>query len=68
MIPQARRYVLLPLLLGVTLLSIVIVPVAAGGGSGEEREITRLRLATTTSTENSGLLEELLPAFEGRTM
>ncbi|MFP4206478.1 MAG: substrate-binding domain-containing protein [Spirochaetaceae bacterium] len=64
MIPQARRYVLLPLLLGVTLLSIVIVPVAAGGGSGEEREITRLRLATTTSTENSGLLEELLPAFE----
>jgi tungstate transport system substrate-binding protein len=32
-------------------------PAAAGG---------RLRLATTTSTENSGLLRHLLPAFEAR--
>ena len=32
------------------------------GGVGEER----IRLATTTSTENSGLLEVLLPPFEKR--
>jgi tungstate transport system substrate-binding protein len=33
-----------------------------GGGGGEKR----LRLATTTSTENSGLLDTLLPPFEKR--
>ncbi|HKK49723.1 MAG TPA: substrate-binding domain-containing protein [Alkalispirochaeta sp.] len=33
-------------------------------GTGERQEVERLVLATTTSTENSGLLEELLPPFE----
>jgi tungstate transport system substrate-binding protein len=33
-------------------------------GMPERAEATRLVLATTTSTENSGLLEELLPPFE----
>ena len=39
------------------------------GGEAEQpmnAEPERLRLATTTSTENSGLLGELLPAFEKR--
>jgi len=36
---------------------------ARGVGPGG-REAVRLRLATTTSTENSGLLEVLLPPFE----
>jgi len=41
---------------------LALVPgIAACGGPSEP---TRLRLATTTSTENSGLLEWLLPPFE----
>lgn len=35
-------------------------------GCGGRGEPTRLRLATTTSTENSGLLDWLLPPFEER--
>ncbi len=33
----------------------------------QAEKLTRLRLATTTSTENSGLLDELLPAFTIKT-
>ncbi len=40
---------------------------ASGEAEGpSSRDGERLRLATTTSTENSGLLEELLPPFEER--
>jgi tungstate transport system substrate-binding protein len=46
---------LLKLALGITLL----VLLTTTGFAAE-----RLRLATTTSTENSGLLAELLPPFE----
>ncbi len=44
-----------------TLLALALSPVAATGMAEQE---TRLLLATTTSTENSGLLAELLPPFE----
>ncbi len=37
-----------------------------GRASGPGKGLGRIRLATTTSTENSGLLAELLPAFEKR--
>ena len=45
---------------------LVLLPIAtlSAAGSGEERPETRLTLATTTSTDNSGLLAELLPPFE----
>ena len=33
---------------------------------GGEQPAERVRLATTTSTENSGLLRAILPAFEKR--
>lgn len=33
----------------------------------QAEKVTRLRLATTTSTENSGLLDEILPAFTIKT-
>ena len=33
----------------------------------QAEELTRLRLATTTSTENSGLLDKLLPAYTKKT-
>jgi tungstate transport system substrate-binding protein len=36
-------------------------------GTANAEEFERLRLATTTSTENSGLLEYLLPRFEKKT-
>ena len=50
---------------------IVLTPPAWTSGrresaSGAAGPPTRLVLATTTSTENSGLLEELLPPFEAR--
>ncbi len=45
------------------LLSLLIVSVIAGGRGERDADI-RLTLATTTSTENSGLLDALLPAFE----
>jgi len=35
-----------------------------GCGQGSAKRATTIRLATTTSTENSGLLEVLLPAFK----
>ena len=44
------------LLVIVTILSLFLVTTVVAG--------ERLRLATTTSTENSGLLAELLPPFE----
>jgi len=39
----------------------------ACGGSGSSSPPGRVRLATTTSTENSGLLDHLLPPFEEAT-
>ncbi len=48
--------------LGLLLLALILVaapPIKAGQ--------TTVRLATATSTENSGLLQRLLPPFEGRT-
>lgn len=44
----------------------VLLLVALLGLAGPAAAQTRLRLATTTSTENSGLLAHLLPAFERR--
>lgn len=41
---------------------LVVVGALAAGGCGEPR--TELLLASTTSTEDSGLFDELLPAFE----
>lgn len=49
------------ILVGVVLGALVLGSVWAEGVSEEPQ---RLRLATTTSTENSGLLAELLPPFE----
>ena len=42
-----------------------VSPLSAAGRP-DRSEVTRLVLATTTSTENSGLLAELLPPFEQR--
>ena len=45
--------------------ALATVLLAAGGlGCSQEKGAERLRLATTTSTENSGLLHALLPPFE----
>ena len=44
-------------------LATVVLASFFAGTHGEAAE--RLRLATTTSTENSGLLAELIPPFEG---
>jgi tungstate transport system substrate-binding protein len=44
----------------------VLVSLTACGGTGQEAEKS-LILATTTSTEDSGLLDELLPAFTADT-
>ncbi len=50
---------------------IVVVCTALAGGAGCERKDSSktetIRLATTTSTVNSGLLDVLLPVFEKRT-
>jgi len=49
------------------LLSLLLVAASIAGGAfatGVVEQPARLRLATTTSTENSGLLAELLPPFE----
>jgi len=54
-------------LLIASLLALFVVFGAFASGQDEEpmgSDPERLRLATTTSTENSGLLEELLPPFE----
>ncbi len=54
------------LVVGVVAALLFLVPLtgafAAGGGERDAEQ--RLTLATTTSTDNSGLLEELLPPFE----
>ena len=47
--------------LSLLLIAALLFPAAGCGGRGAP---TRLRLATTTSTENSGLLDWLLPPFE----
>ena len=48
-----------------TLLAVLTLSLAAGSESGADKGgKSPIRLATTTSTENSGLLEHLLPAFE----
>ncbi len=39
----------------------------SGFAEGQTEKPERLRLATTTSTENTGLLDTLLPAFTGET-
>jgi len=44
----------------------VAVPAGCGDG-GSARAAKTIRLATTTSTENSGLLDVLLPAFREKT-
>lgn len=49
--------------IGVIVLALIAVFLSPAASAAERV----LRLATTTSTENSGLLEELLPAFESKT-
>jgi tungstate transport system substrate-binding protein len=51
-------------LLGASLLTLAAVAALAAGPARAAEP--RLRLATTTSTENSGLLKALLPVFEQR--
>ncbi|MFP4206511.1 MAG: substrate-binding domain-containing protein [Spirochaetaceae bacterium] len=50
----------------VALFTVTAVFAAGETEQSMSAEPERLRLATTTSTENSGLLDELLPAFENR--
>ncbi|MEN8114306.1 MAG: substrate-binding domain-containing protein [Actinomycetota bacterium] len=45
---------------------LVLALLAAACSAGEASEPRILRLATTTSTNDSGLLDALLPSFEGR--
>ena len=60
-----RRLRVSRLVAGAMGIALVFGVSACRGGQSEagRPEPTRLRLATTTSTENSGLLDELLPAF-----
>ncbi len=51
--------------LGLVLAALVLGVAACSGGGGSEG-VRVLRLATTTSTADSGLLDALLPAFEAR--
>jgi tungstate transport system substrate-binding protein len=53
-----NRNIWLPVLISLAVFFFPQEPLAADGGS------TRIRLATTTSTDNSGLLDYLLPHFE----
>ena len=48
-------------------LFVLVGALLAGGCGGDAAPKQRLRLATTTSTDNSGLLEFLLPPFEKET-
>ena len=48
----------------ITALILVSVMLVAGSAAAKEPKPLPIRLATTTSTENSGLLAALLPAFE----
>jgi len=59
-----KKSILLLLLCALTLF-----PALAGGQQevGTAAEPSRIKMATTTSTENSGLLAELLPAFTAKT-
>jgi tungstate transport system substrate-binding protein len=50
---------------GIFLLACSLLPVT--GQSADKNQVEPIRLATTTSTENSGLLQHLLPAFERET-
>jgi tungstate transport system substrate-binding protein len=50
--------------LGLSLVLLAVVLVACGGGDNGKRAIV---LATTTSTQDSGLLDELVPRFERAT-
>ena len=45
-------------------LSLCALALSAGGAAADEGEERTLRLATTTSTDNSGLIKHLLPPFE----
>lgn len=47
-----------------TLVGLLFIVAGCGGGGPEAREPQALRLATTTSTADSGLLDAILPAFE----
>ena len=49
------------IILGGLLFFFVLIPVSCGGEDAERRT---LKLATTTSVENSGLLTEIIPLFE----
>ena len=44
-----------------------LLAIVALAGCGHRGDVRRLRLATTTSTDNTGLLEHILPAFERQT-
>ncbi|GIV97050.1 MAG: tungsten ABC transporter substrate-binding protein [Herpetosiphonaceae bacterium] len=48
------------------LLILLAVLILAAGCGGRQPDVPRLRLATTTSTQDSGLLDALLPSFEER--
>lgn len=50
--------------MGLSLVLLAVVLVACGGGDNGKRAIV---LATTTSTQDSGLLDELVPRFERAT-
>jgi len=58
----ARPFIAFAAALGLT--AITVFPLSAQQKNGESN---RLKLATTTSTEQSGLLSVLLPAFEKKT-
>jgi tungstate transport system substrate-binding protein len=47
-------------------LTFALLLVLALGACADKATPTRIRLATTTSTDNSGLLRAILPAFEAR--
>ncbi len=49
------------------LLSVWSLPVMADEQNSEQVEQTRIRCASTTSTQNSGLFDYILPAFEKKT-
>ncbi len=51
----------------ISLLFIIGFSVGIAHGLGKGESMHRLRLATTTSTDNSGLLDVLIPAFEAET-
>ncbi len=46
---------------------VVLTSLVLAGCGGDDATSRRVRLATTTSTDNSGLLDDLLPAFTEKT-